>query len=85
MVAAQQAAGEASKAAVQATTKAQRSEPRALAKRNGEGDGSSLSSGMLQRLWGRILELAQDCSGGGAPPSPAGGWGRAPSPSSPNP
>lgn len=41
-----------------------------LARRNGEGDGSSVSDAVLRRLWPRVLALATDtgCGAGGANP-----------------
>jgi hypothetical protein len=60
MIEAQKQAGETSKLATLASTNPAKQESRTLAKQNGLGDGSSMSSGVLQQLWNLILDLAKD-------------------------
>ncbi len=69
MLEAQKQAGESSKLATLASTNPAKQESRTLAKQNGMGDGSSMSSGVLQQLWNLILDLAKDV----APGAPANG------------
>ena len=57
MVSRQQASEAAAVAAALPSTLPAR-EGRPLAKQNGEGDDSSIASGILQRLWTEILGLA---------------------------
>ncbi|GIL54451.1 hypothetical protein Vafri_9964 [Volvox africanus] len=65
LLARQAAARKEAELAMQATTLPD-AENRALARRNGEGDSSSVSSGIVQMLWEKILALATDTT-----PAPA--------------
>ncbi|GIM15780.1 hypothetical protein Vretimale_18490 [Volvox reticuliferus] len=79
LLARQVAARQEAELAQQATTLPD-AENRALARRNGEGDNSSVSSGIVQMLWEKILALATDTtpapvsstSGQTPPPTPSG-------------
>ncbi|KAG2502251.1 hypothetical protein HYH03_000737 [Edaphochlamys debaryana] len=67
LVGRQAAARREAKDAGQAST-APEAEAKALARRNGEGDTGSVSSGLIQMLWERVLALATDVT-----PTPAPG------------
>ncbi|GLI61512.1 hypothetical protein VaNZ11_003892 [Volvox africanus] len=79
LLARQAAARKEAELAMQATTLPD-AENRALARRNGEGDSSSVSSGIIQMLWEKILALATDTTpapasttcGQTPPPTPSG-------------
>ncbi|GLC46380.1 hypothetical protein PLESTF_001845900 [Pleodorina starrii] len=77
---ARQAAARREAAAAQQASTLPDEESRALARRNGEGDSSSVSSGLIQMLWDKILALATDTTP--APvPAPTGGQTPPPTPS----
>ncbi|KXZ45820.1 hypothetical protein GPECTOR_50g614 [Gonium pectorale] len=75
-----QAAARQETAAAQQASTMPEAEARAIARRNGEGDTGSVSSGMIQMLWDRIVALASDTT----PAPPAGGAGGQTPPATPS-